>query len=271
MKVIRFLAAATCLILLWQIYFYPRKLEFNSTVIIEPHFLENLSYKFGSDKSKDDHKYTDMYQMLFDKSRLDILNVTEIGSNAGQSIQAWYFYFPNAHIFTYDVIPTDSMRKIAEIHSDRLHYQILDLVKDYDKAALVDESMDVVIEDASHWPSQQRALLKTCFRLVKPGGYYIIEDIWYTKSEGRDWQTNISALGTEIQTILLENDVVFVDTHVGHRDWKSWKNQHSAKYITDHLHHNSYLLIVRKRMHPLSPHIKMNAGSVAMKAEKVIF
>jgi len=236
----------------------------------EPHFLEYLSYKYGSDKSKDDHKYTDLYQMLFDNSRLSIQNITEIGANAGQSIQAWYEYFPNAHIFTYDVKRKSSMDKIAELYHKRVHYQIVDLVTNLDKTGLKDETMDLVVEDASHKPLQQRALLLNCFRLVKPGGYYIIEDISFTSKGGRNWQRNISSFGPEVQSILQENDSIFVDTHIGHRDWEQWKEIQSARWVADDINHNSYLLIVRKRSKPLSKDIKMNYGVVAMQVDKVV-
>ena len=62
-----------------------------------PHYLEELMYHYGSDKSKDDHSYTDLYQMLFNPIRLDVKHVMEVGVAAGQSIQAWHHYFPSMH------------------------------------------------------------------------------------------------------------------------------------------------------------------------------
>ena len=41
----------------------------------------------GTDKSHDDHKYTDLYASLFDPIRDRVLNVTEIGIAMGQSLQ----------------------------------------------------------------------------------------------------------------------------------------------------------------------------------------
>jgi hypothetical protein len=51
-----------------------------------PHYFEQLMYKYGSDKSKDDHGYTDLYQMLLDPVRHGIQNVTEVGVSAGQGL-----------------------------------------------------------------------------------------------------------------------------------------------------------------------------------------
>ena len=45
-----------------------------------PEFLEYLAFKYGTDKSKDDHGYTNMYMNLFDHRRKNIFNMTEIGT-----------------------------------------------------------------------------------------------------------------------------------------------------------------------------------------------
>ena len=55
--------------------------------------LEALAFKYGTDKSKDDHKYVDVYESLFQSKRRHIKNITEIGVSAGQSLQMWDDYF----------------------------------------------------------------------------------------------------------------------------------------------------------------------------------
>jgi SAM-dependent methyltransferase len=55
--------------------------------------LETLAYKYGTDKSKDDHKYVDLYHSLFADRRHRVYNVTEIGVSTGQSIAVWADYF----------------------------------------------------------------------------------------------------------------------------------------------------------------------------------
>ena len=45
--------------------------------------LEDLAYKFGTDKGHDDHKYTDLYNALFEPRRGWVKNVTEIGIALG--------------------------------------------------------------------------------------------------------------------------------------------------------------------------------------------
>ena len=81
----------------------------------------------GTDKSRDDHKYTgasqdscvgillgrgthligaspsDVYATLFDPIRESARNVTEIGIALGQSLQLWHDYFPRANLWGIDI------------------------------------------------------------------------------------------------------------------------------------------------------------------------
>ena len=61
--------------------------------------LEELAYRFGTDKSHDDHKYTDLYSMLLDPIRDRVQNMTEIGVAAAQSLEMWHTYFPHALVW----------------------------------------------------------------------------------------------------------------------------------------------------------------------------
>lgn len=236
------------------------------------HYLEELMYKYGSDKSKDDHGYTDFYQMIFDPIRLQVRNVTEVGTSAGQSIQAWYHYFSNAQIFAYDWETMESMAKVAHELNDRVQYReanLLGLHFDLQTdAGLYDETMDVIVEDAMHAPKQQQDFLQKLWRLIKPGGYYIIEDIAYPNDESRRWHEHPEQLPPAVQDILQENDAIFIDASTGHRAWVEWQKRAGAN-AKDHLMHNSYLLVIRKRVVPLRE-VSMNLRRVAMRSAKVV-
>jgi hypothetical protein len=56
-------------------------------------YVEELMYTYKSDKSRDDHSYVKLYNMIFANIRHSITNITEIGISHGQSIQAWFRYF----------------------------------------------------------------------------------------------------------------------------------------------------------------------------------
>lgn len=57
----------------------------------------------GTDKARDDHKYTDLYSAIFDPIRDKVANITEIGVAQGQSLQVWHDYFEKAHIWGVDI------------------------------------------------------------------------------------------------------------------------------------------------------------------------
>ena len=67
--------------------------------------LEDLAYYYGTDKGHDDHKYTDLYNALFEPIRDRVLNGTEIGVALGQSLQVWHDFFENANVWGVDIHP----------------------------------------------------------------------------------------------------------------------------------------------------------------------
>ena len=248
---------------------------------IRPHYLEDLMYHYGSDKSHDDHAYTDMYQMIFNPIRRKVSHVMEVGVSAGQSIQAWYHYFPNAKIHAFDVVTLPSIPKVVQKLNDRVIFHETDLLgkdyvsssggMDYSKVGLHNNSIDVLIEDGNHRPWQQHDFLVKLFPLLKPGGIYVSEDIEMFSEggkppRGRGWQ--LDQVPSNVREILHTNDAIFVDTHIGHRDWKEWMKR-SGKYAQNHTFHNSYLLVIRKRVTPARP-LQMNVKVFAMNPDKVI-
>jgi SAM-dependent methyltransferase len=238
-----------------------------------PVTLESLLYKYGSDKSKDDHAYSNLYQMLLDPIRDSVKNITEIGVSAGQSIQAWYHYFPNAQLYGIDVVTKNSTAKLVNHLKPRFHFTEVDVLRpgfNLESIGLYDETMDILVEDALHTPEQQEALLEKTFRLVKPGGYYIIEDIYYTGEQGRIFHRSPEQLSLPVQKILKSNDCIFVDTTVGHRAWTEWMARGDGWVALSHWEHDSYMLVIRKRLTPLPP-VKMNHLLGAMESDAVIF
>ena len=247
-----------------------------------PHYLEELMYHYGSDKSRDDHKYTDMYQMLFGPIRANVESVVEIGVAAGQSIQAWYHFFPNAKITGFDINTVPSLDKIVDKYSDRFTLNIRNLQREeYEDPKKIEEefglyleSVDIIIEDGNHRSRQQQSLLPNLWPLVKPGGYYVIESIPMSAvkegeaAPGDQWR---NMQNHRVRPILEGNDAILVDAHIGHRAWKQWLRKNPDSIAKDHTNHDSYCLVIHKRMSPLPKDIKINTGSVAKRSEKVVF
>ncbi len=151
-----------------------------------------LFRKYGSDK--DVNGYTPIYHSLFKHIRYQILDVLEIGIGTmipdvpssmvhyaqpgykpGGSLRAWRDYFPGARILGGDVQPD------TQFTEERISTILCDSRKEEDLWPLLgDRVFDIIIDDGSHWDECQRKTLFNLWRFVKPGGFYIIEDVTVT-------------------------------------------------------------------------------------------
>ena len=140
--------------------------------------LEALAYNYGTDKSKDDHKYVDVYAPLLEPLRDTLANLTEIGVSAGQSIGMWRaFLAPAARVWGFDLVLKPQVRRLARLPNVRLFETDAYRAGEPLRHGLTPSSMDVVIDDAMHEQPYYDRALASWWPLVRPGGYYIIEDL----------------------------------------------------------------------------------------------
>jgi hypothetical protein len=105
--------------------------------------------------------------------------------------------------------------------------------------------------------------------LVKPGGYYIIEDVGYAQGGVHAFHDDPSTLKDEVRSIMESHDTIFVDTSVGHRSWDTWLNLVGGMWAKDHVQHNSYCLVIQKRYEPL-PHLQIHYKNGAMDPDMIV-
>jgi len=236
--------------------------------------LEDLMYKYGSDKSKDDHAYTNIYQLLFNPIQYKVKKVLELGIAAGQSLQAWREYFPNAQITGVDPNLNPKVKENLDRMS-RVDYALFNIltdgitqdeIKEELRADL--ESFDIIIDDGPHTFSSQRDFLVRLFPFLKPGGIYIIEDI--TPMSTKEFRHPDNESHTkELNDILTGNDCSYVDTTIGHRDFEVWHKRWPA-YARDREHHNSNMIVIRKRDKPLRDVFVNSAHHISMHVDSIV-
>ncbi|KAL7501919.1 hypothetical protein ACHAWX_000400 [Stephanocyclus meneghinianus] len=234
--------------------------------------VEGLMYKYGSDKSRDDHGYTKLYHMIFSSVRFSVTNITEVGISAGQSLQAWYRYFPSAEIHAFDVkwyAENKVKDNLAFLHRVKPHILNILEVEDITSLGFLPESMDIIIEDGPHTLDSQQVFLVKLFPLVKPGGFYVIEDIGHVQGGVQAFHDDPSTLKEEVRSIMESHDTIFVDTSVGHRAWDTWVKLVGGKWAKDHVQHNSYCLVIQKRNEPLPP-LQINSKNGAMNPDMIV-
>ncbi|KAL3913316.1 MAG: hypothetical protein SGPRY_008023 [Prymnesium sp.] len=124
-----------------------------------------LAFHYGTDKSHDDHKYTDLYAALLDRRSEGVVNVTEIGVMSGQSMQLWHDYFPKATVWGVDNWIRGAVRPVRD-HLRPLSPRVRLLGADSQSARAVGrlglglESMDLIIDDGAHKPhANEKTLL----------------------------------------------------------------------------------------------------------------
>lgn len=94
--------------------------------------------------------------------------ILEVGVLDGESLKMWQALFPTGDVTGVDnnedaVWPEGTHRVICNQNDPRL-------------AKMLEGSFDLIVDDASHYGLATQQTFLNLFPLVKPGGYYVIED-----------------------------------------------------------------------------------------------
>jgi cephalosporin hydroxylase len=129
------------------------------------------------DNSKTDkntiHSYLDTYENLFNKKKLEKINLLEVGIYNGGSIKLWSNYFINGTIYGIDIT------SINEIFSENV--KIFQNTDAYDQS-FVDSyfkstNFDILIDDGPHTFDTVVKFIELYLPLLSKNGIFIIEDI----------------------------------------------------------------------------------------------
>ena len=128
----------------------------------------------STDKGPCCHNYTELYERLFFPWKDEPIKIFEIGIADGGSLAMWQAYFPKARIFAVDILPK------TQFDNERVKTLIADQAN-RDQLRVATEAaggdIHVLIDDGGHSMEQQQVSLGFLFKHVRPGGYYVIEDV----------------------------------------------------------------------------------------------
>jgi SAM-dependent methyltransferase len=151
--------------------------------------LDELMNSYGSDKAR--NGYVPMYHSFMKALRDKPVDLLEIGIGTmipgvqssmvgyslpgyapGGSLRAWRDYFANGNIVGVDVQPDTQFQeeRIQTYLADSSNREQLD-------AVLGLRTFDVIIDDGLHWDECQVNTMRNLWHRVRPGGFYVIEDI----------------------------------------------------------------------------------------------
>jgi len=145
--------------------------------------LTRLAAGTKTDKGLSGHYYTELYDIFFLPLKNKAAKILEIGIASGDSLKMWRDYFPKATIYGIDIVPK------TELDSDRIKTFVADQANRSQLESFVGKSggyFDIIIDDGGHHMNHQQISLGFLFKYLKPGGYYIIEDLHM--SLPRFWQ-----------------------------------------------------------------------------------
>ena len=169
--------------------------------------LLQLLDQFCSDKGtfwQSKHHYGTAYHSIFGSIRHAVSSILEIGigEDTAPSVQAWATYFPNAHIYPVDIKTRKEVKERAKPggatdklikhqaqfgceynrsmwDSPRVHLTLETDASNPEqlKRVPLPQQLDIILDDGSHKYLDQQRTLHTLWERLRPGGFYIIEDM----------------------------------------------------------------------------------------------
>lgn len=143
-----------------------------------PESLQEIGESFGCDKFTV-HRFGDTYDRYLSPMRDKPVKLLEIGiggegrEEGGASLRTWERYFSVARIVGIDIFDK------SHLDNERISTFVCDQGdQDGLRQLIIDHGpFDIIIDDGSHRMSDVLHALFVLFDAVRPGGYYIIEDI----------------------------------------------------------------------------------------------
>ena len=137
--------------------------------------MEKLFEKFGCEKIW--HSYSELYEVDFEPMRNDAINILEVGTFRGESINVWLEYFPNATIYTIDTFGRVAPEDLPMLQDSRVSYAKLDSTAPecYAHFKSLGQTFDFIIDDGLHTPEAQRLTFEN---LIEFTNTYYVEDVW---------------------------------------------------------------------------------------------
>ena len=146
----------------------------NPSVSVNVHLGDLAALANSTDKGPHDHNFVEIYERFFFQYMYKPIRILEIGIYNGDSLRLWNNYFRQASIFGIDIGPK------SEYDTDIIKTFVADQANRSQLQSFIDThggDFDIIIDDGGHYMNQQQISFGFLFPFVKPGGYYVIEDV----------------------------------------------------------------------------------------------
>lgn len=149
--------------------------------------LGDLFDKYGSDKGSGvgmRHGYHEFYESIVSRDTPLVVEIG-LGSNIGfdgswGSARAWLDWLSGGIYHGFDLVEPPA--EILERGNFRFTQGDQSVRKDLERLADLIEGADVIIDDGSHVAEHQLLTLDVLWPRLRPGGYYVVEDLYQHQS-----------------------------------------------------------------------------------------
>ena len=138
----------------------------------------------GADKSPYNktghrHPYTPIYSLLFSQYKTRPIRFSEIGIAGGASVLMWNKFFENGTFYFFDR-DQNFLDHSKAITGSNNTFILMDVIQEESVKSALDKTggnLDVLLDDSSHNPNDQKRIIHQGLKYVRSGGMIIIEDI----------------------------------------------------------------------------------------------
>ncbi|MFI6026217.1 class I SAM-dependent methyltransferase [Amycolatopsis magusensis] len=143
--------------------------------------LGELAVRYGSDKWGGLHWFARRYEEHFRRFRGEPVRLLEIGiggyqdpNSGGASLKMWKHYFRRGTVYGMDLFPKNGVAepRVTTVIGDQSDPAVLS------EMAERNGPFDIIVDDGSHKNDHILTTFLALFSHVRPGGFYVIEDLW---------------------------------------------------------------------------------------------
>jgi len=146
------------------------------------------------------HSYTPYYDFYMGDKQAKHIKILELGVKTGSSLALWHDSFPRAQIYGID---KDDRKLDMKFIKGRTTLITGDIKENelLHKIGKQFGMFDLIVDDAIHLPKEQRNNYNALWKYLKPGGVYVIEDIYVSYMERFKEISIVDFIKTKVEQI----------------------------------------------------------------------
>lgn len=161
--------------------------------------------------------YAAIADELHERFPADDLRVLEVGTANGDGLALFRALFPDAWVIAgVDMNPATVNRYGPMVHANQADPKLADLISDETGCVY----WDLIVDDASHLPHPSMVTCSRLLDLVRPGGFYVIEDWNHARNimDDTPWRITAGAFSEEhgnpaIESITFRPGLIVIRKH----------------------------------------------------------